>query len=72
MRSIESPYVEKGKLRSLLNKPSVKKKAEELLSLSRNQLRIMTGLLTGQCHLKCHLFNLGLENNPKCDIQADT
>jgi hypothetical protein len=27
----------------------------------------MTGLLTGHCHLKGHLFNLELVNNPKCD-----
>jgi len=66
MRSTDSQYVEKGKLRAFLKKPSVKK-AEELLCLSRNQLRIMTGLLTGQCPLKWHSFNLGMENNPDCD-----
>jgi hypothetical protein len=33
----------------LLKKPSVKK-AGKLLSLSRNQLRILTGLPTGHCH----------------------
>ena len=32
--------------------------AGELLSLSRNQLRIMTGLLTGHYHLRGHLFKL--------------
>ena len=36
------------------------KRAGELLNLSRNQLRMMTGLLTGHCHLKGHLFKLGL------------
>jgi hypothetical protein len=36
-------------------------------SLGRNQLRIMTGLLIGHCHLKRHLFKLGLVNSPKCD-----
>jgi len=36
-----------------------------LLSLSRNQLRILPGLLTG------HLFNLGLVNSPEYDrLQA--
>jgi len=35
------------------------KKGGELLKLSRNQLRIMTGLLTVHCHLKGHLFKLG-------------
>jgi hypothetical protein len=67
MRSIESPYIEKGKLRAFLKKKPSVKKAEELPSLSRNQLRIMTGLLTGQCHLIWHSFNLGMENNPECD-----
>jgi len=32
--------------------------------LSRNQLRIMTGLVTGHCHSKVHLFKLGLVNSP--------
>jgi hypothetical protein len=27
----------------------------------------MTGLLTGHCHLKGHLFKLGLINIPECD-----
>jgi hypothetical protein len=27
----------------------------------------MTGLLTGHCHLKGHLCNLGLVNSPECD-----
>jgi hypothetical protein len=27
----------------------------------------MTGLLTGHCHLKGHLFKLGLVNSPKCN-----
>jgi hypothetical protein len=42
-------------------------KAGELLNLSRNQLRVMTGLLTGHCHLKGHLFKLGLINSPECN-----
>jgi hypothetical protein len=51
---------------AFLKKPSAKK-AGELLSLNRNQLRIMTGLLTGHCHLKGQLFQMGLLNSPKCD-----
>ena len=43
------------------------KRAGLLLSLSRNQLRILTGLLTGHCHLKGHLFKLGLVKSPECD-----
>jgi hypothetical protein len=38
-----------------------------LLIMSRNQLRIMTGLLTGHCRLKGHLFKLELINSAKCD-----
>jgi hypothetical protein len=52
--------------KAFLKKPSAKK-AEELLSLNRNQLRIMTGLLTGHCHLKGQIFQMGLLNSPKCD-----
>jgi len=44
--------------KGFLKSPSVER-AGELLSLSRNQLRIMTGFLTGQCHLRGYLFKLG-------------
>jgi len=44
--------------KGFLKNPSVER-AGELLSLSRNQLRIMTGLLTGHCHLRGQLFKLG-------------
>jgi hypothetical protein len=46
------------KVKSFLKNPSVRK-AGELLSLSRNQLRIMTELLTGHCHLKDICLNWG-------------
>ena len=39
------------------------KKAGELLNHSRNQLKILTGLLTG------HSFKLGLVNSHKCDTR---
>jgi hypothetical protein len=52
--------------KGFLKKPSAKK-AGKLLNLSRNQLKILTGLLTGHCHLKGHLCNLGLVNSPECD-----
>jgi hypothetical protein len=52
--------------KGFLKNPSARK-AGELLNLSRNQLRIMTGLLTGHCHLKGHLFNLALVNSPNCN-----
>jgi hypothetical protein len=43
--------------KGFLKNPSVER-AGELLSLSRNRLRIMIGLLTGHCHLRGHLFKL--------------
>jgi hypothetical protein len=46
--------------RDFLKRPSAKR-AGELLSLNRNQLRILTGLFTG------HLFKLGLVDSPECD-----
>jgi hypothetical protein len=52
--------------KGFLKKPCARK-YDELLNLSRNQLRIMTGLLTGHCHLKGHLFKLGLVNSPECN-----
>jgi hypothetical protein len=49
-----------------VKKPALKK-AGELLSLNRNQLRIVTGFLTGHWHSKGLLFKLGLVNSPECD-----
>jgi hypothetical protein len=43
------------------------KNTGDLLSVGRNKLRIMTGLLTGHCRLKGQLFELGLVNSPECD-----
>jgi hypothetical protein len=58
--------VDKGRPRAFFKNP-LQKQASELLNLSKNQLRTMTGLLTGHCHLKGHLLNLGLVNSPKYD-----
>jgi hypothetical protein len=49
--------------KGFLKRPSAKR-AGQLLSLSRNQLRILTGLLTGHCHLKGHLFKMRLVKSP--------
>jgi hypothetical protein len=38
-----------------------------LLKLNRHQLRWVVGLLTGHCHLKGHLFDLGLTDDPTCE-----
>jgi len=56
-RNTGSLYMHKGRVRAFFKNP-LQKKAGELLSLSRNQIRIMTGLLTltGHCHLKGHLL----------------
>jgi hypothetical protein len=35
-------------------------KAGELLSMIKNQQRIMVGMLTGHCQLSGHIFELGL------------
>jgi hypothetical protein len=39
----------------------------ELLKLNRNELRRVTGLHMGHCHLKAHLFKMGLMNSPICE-----
>jgi len=43
------------------------KNAQELLNLSRNQLKIRTELLRGHCHLKSHIFKLGMVYSPRHD-----
>jgi hypothetical protein len=52
--------------KGFLQGPSVKR-TKELLRLNRNQLRWMTGLLTGHCHLRGHLFKMGLTDSPICE-----
>jgi len=49
-----------------LKRPSAKK-AGKLLNLSRNQLLIIMGPLTGHCHLKGHLFIVELVKGPEGD-----
>jgi hypothetical protein len=44
------------------------KRTGELLRLSRNQLRVLMGMLTGFCHLEGQLFKLGLVDCPWYDI----
>jgi hypothetical protein len=65
LRSIGSPYVGKSKQRPLLE--TLCKRAGELLILSRNWLRILTGLLTGHYHVKGHLLKPVLVKSPECD-----
>jgi hypothetical protein len=40
---------------------------KDLLRFNRDQLRWEVGLLTGHCHLKEHLFKLGLINDTICE-----
>jgi hypothetical protein len=50
-----------------LNGSNSPKGAHELFNLSRSQPTILTGLLTGRCHLKGHLYILGPEDSPSHD-----
>jgi hypothetical protein len=52
--------------KGLTSGPSAKR-TKDLLKLNRDQLRWVVGLLTGHCHLKGHLFKLGLTDNPTCE-----
>jgi hypothetical protein len=49
------------------------RRTKDLLRLNRDQLRWAVGLLTGHCHLKGHLFKLGLTDDPTCErcLQED-
>jgi hypothetical protein len=43
------------------------RRMKDLLKLNRDQLRWVVGLFTGHCHLKGHLFKLGLTDDPTCE-----
>jgi hypothetical protein len=49
--------------KGLIQGPSARR-TKDLLKSNRDQLRWVVGLLTGHCHLKGHLFKLGLANDP--------
>jgi hypothetical protein len=51
--------------KALIQGPSARR-TKDLLKLNRDQLRWVVGLLTGHCHLKGHLFKLGLTDDPIC------
>jgi hypothetical protein len=40
---------------------------KDLSKLNRDQLRLVIVLFTGHCHLKGHLFKLGLTDDPTCE-----
>jgi hypothetical protein len=52
--------------KGLIQAPSARR-TKDLLRLNRDQLRWVVRLLTGHCHLKGHLFKLGLINDPICE-----
>ena len=47
------------------------KNAKYLLSLSRSNLRKLTGILTGHSPLKKHLHTIGVINDPYCNMCGD-
>jgi hypothetical protein len=62
--SIGSPFG--GKVRPSAFFKGLLLKTGDLLDLNRNHLIIMTGLLTGHCRLKGHLFKMELVAGPRC------
>jgi hypothetical protein len=56
----------KKQVKGFLTRPSAKR-VQELLTLTELQLGIMMGPLTGHCHLREHLFEVGLADSPGCD-----
>jgi hypothetical protein len=40
---------------------------KDLLKLNRDQFSWIVGLFTGHCHLKGHIFKLGLTDDPTCE-----
>jgi hypothetical protein len=59
----------------IINKSS-NKLTSDLFILSRNEMRLVVGLLTGHCHLRKHLHRLGIyKEEPvcrKCGIGEET
>jgi hypothetical protein len=43
------------------------RRTKDLLKLNRGQLRWVVGLFTRHCHIKGHLFKLGLADDPTCE-----
>jgi hypothetical protein len=52
--------------KGLMSDPSAKR-MKDLLKLNRDQLRWTVEKFTGHCHLKGHLFKLGLTDDPTCE-----
>jgi hypothetical protein len=58
--------------KGFISGPSARR-TKDLLKLNRDQLRWVVRLLTGHCHLKGHLFKLGITDDPTCErcLQED-
>lgn len=41
---------------------------EQLLRMPKRNVRIITGIVTGHCKLNSHLANMGLRDDPDCDL----
>jgi hypothetical protein len=52
--------------KEIISGPSAKR-SKDLLKRNRDQLRWIVGLFIGLCHLKEHLFELGLTDDPICE-----
>jgi hypothetical protein len=52
--------------KELAVRPSARRTID-LLKLNRDQLRWVVRLFTGHCHLKGHLFELELTDDPTCE-----
>jgi hypothetical protein len=58
--------------KGLISGPSARR-TKDLLKLNRDKLRWIVELFTGHCHLKGHVFKLGLMDDPTCEwcLQED-
>jgi len=53
-----------GQAKELITPSALKTK--QLLRLDRSNLRTVTGLLTGHCHLRRHQSLMGVAEDPEC------
>jgi len=42
------------------------KQFKQIITMEKNRLRILTGLLTGHCRLRGHLYKLGIVSRGTC------
>jgi hypothetical protein len=62
----KSPTTGIKQAKGFISGPSARR-TKDLLKLNRDQLRWVAGQLAGHCHLKGHLFKLGLTDDPICE-----